>query len=258
MKNVLIPIAAIALLAACSSPKKAEEKSQGVTSNGITITKAPASPAYADATLTRKEVKMGLMGDTASLDYTFAVDQFELGTQTADAETRGIANSADGQHIHFIVNNGPYQAHYMPGISNKLPVGNYVVLAFLSRSYHESVKSKGAYFVENRQIGNADGEDVDLSKPHLFYSRPKGSYKGADTKKLMLDFYLINCDLSPNGYNVKATINGEEFLIDEWAPYYIEGLPLGEVNIKLELLDQGGNLVDSPFNPVERTVTLSE
>jgi hypothetical protein len=257
MKYTLISL--VLILAACSTPKKNEEdKPIGVTSGDITIYKAPASPAYSDATLTRTEVQMGLQGDTASLDYTFAVNNFELGAQTADAATRGIANSADGQHIHFIVNNGPYQAHYMPGISNKLPVGNYTVLAFLSRSYHESVKSKGAYFVENRRLGNVEGEDVDLSKPHLFYSRPKGTYKGADTKKLMLDFYLINCDLSPNGYNVKATINGEEFLIDEWAPYYIEGLSLGEVKIKLELLDQAGKLVESPFNPVERTVTLSE
>jgi len=258
MKNILIPIAALLLLAACNSPKKQDEKTQGVTSGGITLYKAPASPAYTDATLTHKEVKMVMQGDTATLDYIFGVDKFELGAQTADAATRGIANSADGQHIHFIVNNGPYQAHYMPGISNKLPVGNYVVLAFLSRSYHESVKSEGAYFVENRRIGNAEGADVDLSQPHIFYSRPKGTYKGADTKKLLLDFYLINCDLSPNGYNVRATINGEEFMIDTWAPYYIEGLPLGEVKIKLELIDASGKLVESPFNPVERTVTLAE
>ena len=38
----------------------------------------------------------------------------------------------------------------------------------------------------------------------------------------------------------------------------MEGLPKGEVTIKLELLDSEGNLVESPFNPVERTVTLAE
>jgi len=257
MKNALILFASISLLAACSAPKK-EEKPLSVTSGGITISKAPASPAYADATLTQREVKMVRQGDSSTLDYTFAVEKFELGAQTAEAAARGIANSADGQHIHFIVNNGPYQAHYMPGITNKLPNGNYVVLAFLSRSYHESVKNKNAYFVENRNLGEATSPDVDLSKPHIFYSRPKGTYKGADTKKLLLDFYLINCDLSRSGYNVKATINGEEFFLDEWAPYYIEGLPMGETTIKLELLDETGKQVDSPFNPVERTVTLAE
>ena len=249
----------IVILANCSSPKKTkEEKPIKVNSGGITLYKAPESPSFPDAKISQRQLEVARVGDSSKLDYDFEVTNYELGVQTSDAATRGIANSDKGQHIHFIVNNGPYQAHYMPGIMNKLPDGNYTVLAFLSRSYHESVKSKGAYFIENRNLGGVDAPDVDLTAPHLFYSRPKGSYSGADTKKLMLDFYLINCDLSQNGYNVKATINGEEFLIDEWAPYFIEGLPMGEVTIKLELLDPNGESVESPFNPVERTVTLTE
>ena len=53
-----------------------------------------------------------------------------------------------------------------------------------------------------------------------------------------------------------ATVNGVEFILTEWKPYVIEGLPLGTVTIKLELKDGAGNLVDSPFNPVERSVQL--
>ena len=55
---------------------------------------------------------------------------------------------------------------------------------------------------------------------------------------------------------MRATIQGDEFIIDEWAPYYIEGLSKGEVSIKLELIDEMGELIDSPFNPSVRTVTL--
>lgn len=258
MKYALI-LLSVFIFSSCSTPKKQQEETQSSVSQGLVkLYKAPDSPQFSDATISQNQVEVARVGDSSTLDYTFEVTNFELGAQTTDASTRGIANSDKGQHIHFIVNNGPYQAHYMPGISNKLPDGNYTVLAFLSRSYHESVKGKNAYFIENRNIGDVDAADVDLTAPHLFFSRPKGSYSGADTKKLMLDFYLINCELSQNGYNVKATINGEEFLIYEWAPYYIEGLPMGEVTIKLELLDANGESVQSPFNPVVRTVTLSE
>jgi hypothetical protein len=45
-------------------------------------------------------------------------------------------------------------------------------------------------------------------------------------------------------------------LIDEWAPYYIEGLPMGEVSIKLELIDSNGELIKTPFNPSIRKVVL--
>ena len=127
-------------------------------------------------------------------------------------------------------------------------------MAFLSRSYHESVKNPNAFFLT--QIG--EGKKIDLTKDFLFYSRPKGVYKGKDTEKLLLDFYLVNTNISPSGNKVKATIQDAEFIIDEWAPYYIEGLPKGEISIKLELIDEKGELIDTPFNPSKRTILLED
>ena len=135
--------------------------------------------------------------------------------------------------------------------TKKLDKKNNIILAFLSRSFHESVKNSNAYVLT--QTGN---EKIDLTDEFLFYSRPKGTYKGVDTEKLLLDFYLVNTNLSSTGNKVKATIQDTEFIIEEWAPYYIEGLPKGEIKIKLELIDASGNLIDSPFNLSNRTVIL--
>ncbi len=252
----------LGLLGACTSSTTSEKESsssdiQELKAN-VTLTKAPASPAFPDATLTKNNVTVVANDSMSAVDYSFDVANYELGVQTEDAATRGIANSGKGQHIHFIVNNGPYSAHYMPGVNNQLKDGNFTILAFLSRSYHESVKSEGAFYVENLKVGEVDGDEADLTAPHLFYSRPKGTYSGDDTKKLMLDFYLVNTTISPDGNKVKATVNGNEFMITEWAPYYIEGLPMGEVTIKLELIDAEGNWIEGPFNSVERKVTLEE
>ena len=249
------------VLFGCNPPKKASEENSMIevteVVNKITLIKAPASPQYQGATLIKSGVEVVGSDSTSSVDYQFEVSNYELGVQTSDAETRGIANSGKGQHIHFIVNNGPYSAHYMPGVSNQLEDGSYTVLAFLSRSYHESVKEPEAFHIENLNIGDVKPTEADLSAPHLFYSRPKGTYVGVNAEKVMLDFYLLNCDLSTEGYKVNATINGEEFEIDEWVSHYITGLPMGEVTIKLELMDPDGELVDSPFNPEERIVTLA-
>ncbi len=46
--------------------------------------------------------------------FTYNVKNFELGKKTDDADRVGIANSADGQHLHVILNNEPYMAHYKP------------------------------------------------------------------------------------------------------------------------------------------------
>ena len=91
----------------------------------------------------------------------------------------------------------------------------------------------------------------------MFYSRPKGTYTGKDANKVMLDFYLINTDLKDKDYTVRASINGVSFDLKTWEPYFIEGLAEGENTIKLELLDNEGNLVKSKFNPVERTINVN-
>ena len=216
--------------------------------NKIKISKVEGSPKYEDAALVLNELNSG-----SELEFSFDVKNYKLGAQTEHEFQYSLANSKKGQHIHLIINNDPYSAHYTNKFKKKLDPDNGVILAFLSRSYHESVKNKNAYIFT--QYG--DLEKIDLDKQYLFYSRPKGTYTGQDTKKLLLDFYLVNTTISKNGNKVRATINDEEFLIDEWSPYYIEGLPKGEVKIKLELINSSGELIDSPFNPSIRTVILN-
>ena len=216
--------------------------------NKIKISKVEGSPKYEDAALVLNE-----LNSESELEFSFDVKNYELGAQTEHEFQYSLANSKKGQHIHLIINNNPYSAHYTNKFKKKLDPDNGVILAFLSRSYHESVKNKNAYIFT--QYG--DLEKIDLDKQYLFYSRPKGTYTGQDTKKLLLDFYLVNTTISKNGNKVRATINNEEFLIDEWSPYYIEGLPKGEVKIKLELINSSGELIDSPFNPSIRTVILN-
>lgn len=151
-------------------------------------------------------------------------------------------------------------AHYGSTFEIDLEPGYYVALAFLSRSYHESVKADDAFAIIDFVVDKASKKNVipDLSKPHMFYSRPKGTYKGADAEEVLLDFFLANVDLSPEGYKVIATINGKEETITKWAPYVMQGLDNGKNTINLKLVDGSGNMVASPFNNVTRTITLEK
>lgn len=236
MKKIILLILLPLTYVSCDNSKK------------ITLTKLEGSPPFFNAKISTASITLG---DENEYTFTFDVSNYELGAQTINNVESQLANSDKGQHIHFIVNNGPYSAHYINNFKKKLNKENNVILAFLSRSYHESVKNPNAFILT--QIGE---NKIDLNNEFLFYSRPKGTYKGKDTEKLLLDFYLVNTTISPGGNKVKATINNTEFIITEWAPYYIQGLPKGEIKIKLELTNSEGKLVDSQFNPSERTVFL--
>lgn len=158
------------------------------------------------------------------------------------------------------MNNQPYSAHYDTAFTKDIPDGIHHFVAFLSRSYHESVKNENSVFVTQLAVGDTseDTTELDILAPTLIYSRPKGTYSGEDTKNILLDFFVLNTELSEDGDKVKAVINGEEFLLTEWAPYVITGLPMGEVTIELSLIDAQGELVYGLYNEVSRTVTLTE
>ena len=235
MKKYISLLVTITIMISCNDSKK------------ITITKLQGSPPYENAKLV-----MDSLNFDNEYEFKFNLENYKLGIQTPNEFKFKLANSEKGQHIHLIVNNNPYSAHYTDNFKKKLGRDNNIILAFLSRSHHESVKNKNAFVLT--QIG--DGEKVDMNKEFLFYSRPKGTYKGEDTEKLLLDFYLVNTKISPNGNKIRATIQDTEFIIDQWAPYYIEGLSKGEVSIKLELINSSGVLVNSPFNPSIRNVVL--
>jgi len=245
------------VLVACQSDNKtmkdaktaAKDVVKKVTKDKYTLTPFSTSPSFPDAKIKSMTYEKGKFNYEITGNY-------ELGVQTPDAKSKMCANSGKGQHIHLIVDKEPYAAKYVPTFDYDVEDGEHHILSFLSRSYHESIKSPGASVAMKAMIkdGNiASSEPV--TAPTLFYSRPKGTYVGKEnTDKVMLDFFLVNATLT-NGYTVKAAINGEMHTITKWQPYYIEGLPLGDNTITLTLL-KDGKVVDSPINPVSRTFNM--
>jgi len=232
-----------------------EEAEESTAAAAYTFTPFEASVEFPDAAMKSMDYKGG------KFTYNVAGATYKLGAQTPDAPQKMCANSAKGQHIHLIIDNEPYIAKYEAAFDQAVPDGEHYILSFLSRSYHESIKTAQAHIAKKVEVkGGAFTSAEDITAPMLFYSRPKGDYVGkAETGKVMLDFYLTNVDLSPGGNKVKVNINNQqEFTLDKWQPYYIGGLPLGDNKIVLTLIDKDGNVVAAPLNPVERVFTLKE
>ena len=78
-----------------------------------------------------------------------------------------------------------------------------------------------------------------------------------DTKKIMVDFYPLNVDLGDE-YMVKLQVNGEVTMLDEWQPYYIENLPMGQNTIGLALVYPDGSAVPGDQTSILQTITLRE
>ncbi|WP_187262857.1 hypothetical protein [Pontibacter beigongshangensis] len=279
MKNTYLFLAAALLLSttACDTTRQTQENEaqmatdvtgerSGPTPSGAVMSKDGLrvyafndSPTFPESQLRLNSPATGSVVEPGAVEFSYDLSNYQLTRMTSHTNSEHLANSEQGQHIHNIVDNEPYTAHYETQFTKDIEEGDHVVLSFLSRSYHESLKHKGAYDLRMITVGRpAQRMEFDTNAPHMFYSRPKGEYTGADTERIMLDFYLVNTDLSTTGNKVRATINGSTvFTLDRWLPYIIEGLPMGENTIKLELIDNAGTVLPGPFNTVTRTFTLT-
>lgn len=81
----------------------------------ITISKVSGSPSYENSKITSVEQKIV----DNEYEFTFELEEYELGVQTETEYDYHLANSDKGQHIHFIINNEPYSAHYSENFSKK-------------------------------------------------------------------------------------------------------------------------------------------
>ena len=245
---------------ATATARPANASAAGITKNGITLTPLTDSPKMPEAQLQLLSPPSTATLPSGAVNFDYQITNFILTKMSAGMEGANMANSMKGQHIHNIVDNEPYTAHYTTKFSKPLADGPHVVLSFLSRSYHESLKHRGAYDLRIVNVGDVKAgtpPPIDVRKPNLFYSRPKDTYAGADAKRILLDFYLVNTTLEPEGNQVRATINGTEFMLDKWQPYQMEGLPAGENTVKLELVDAGGAMIPGAYNSVTRTFTVT-
>jgi hypothetical protein len=250
MKNATLIVFLALLFAACDNGKPTIEAEEPMAKPEITLNPKKSGQEFPGADMEDWKFENG--------KFTFTVDPstYEFGVQTPDAISTMCANSGKGQHIHLIVDNQPYAAKYTPEFDYEIEDGEHSVLAFLSRSYHESIKTPAAHKAVVATVENNTFTKVEpVTGPMLYYSRPKGTYVGKDAKALLLDFYVENVTLDAN-HQVKVETNGKTFMVDKWQPYILEGLPMGENEVTLTLVDGSGKKIDAPLNPVTRKFTL--
>jgi len=79
------------------------------------------------------------------------------------------ANSGKGQHIHLIIDNEPYAAKYEAEFEYDVADGTHYLLAFLSRSYHESIKHPTAAKVAKIAVQDKSITEMgEITDPMLF------------------------------------------------------------------------------------------
>lgn len=187
-----------------------------------------------------------------------------------------LRNVAEGKHTIRVFASRPWHESY----KNE---GNFQIVTFTVKGGGDASKptttntgqvmanansgsagnaNAGAQPAEGKDFTASNAGDVDPRKPLLTYSRPKGEYKGADADPIMIDFWLSNAKLVGDGgdYRVRYSVDGGEAkMLDKWQPIWLSGWTSGKHTVKLELVDQSGNVVaNGDYNSTTREITVQK
>ena len=189
-------------------------------------------------------------------------------------DVKNWATAVGSSHVHLILDNRPYKPIYDPKVpvhlneltgGEAIAEGQHVLVAFPSRANHESVKTKDALFITQFWVGKKVTATTDLKKPMLIYSRPKGDYKGAMASHIIVDFQLLNTDLTDKKSHVNVTVSGPgadtplTAKVTEFGPpLYIENARTGSYSIKMELVDNDEKVLPGPWNSTTRTINVDK
>lgn len=216
----------------------------------VKITPAPKSAGFKNSTLKFVSYEDGT--------FTFDVNgKFQLGKQSPGAKNHPTANNKHGQFIGLIIDHKPPITLYETIHKKQLRDGGHRIFAYLGRSYNEGVKTNGAYLSDQFRVkNNTKTKSFKFQMPELYCTSPFGKYAGEQTKKILLDFFLLNAKIDKD-HKIILTINGKQtFTISKPRAYYLEGLPYGINNIELLLVDNANKKISIPGNPVRRMFTL--
>ena len=172
----------------------------------ITLTKLEGSPAYENAKLEIDTIAF----KEQEYSFKFNVLDYNLGEQTEKEFSFDLANSGKGQHIHFIVNNGPYSAYYSNEFNKKLESMDISLEEFVEKITIESLwnqmiyeKYKTKIKIDKSKLEN----EISSKKIQTEFNLSEIVFNVDKKENLLRKINLIKSDIENKGFDNAALIH---------------------------------------------------
>jgi hypothetical protein len=261
---------AIGIVSCEQSVQTPSELAAMASSSALTNTDGPLSEVNIPVSISRLAPSLAKFQPQVKIlspkpDETLTDDRVTVKLAVTDLPLFKQPELGLGNHLHIILDKQTYQGVYdlsQPLVFKNLAAGTHSLRVFASRPWHESFKNAGAYAQVSFNVLTKTAENnPDPKQPLLTYSRPTGIY-GAEP--IMLDYYLTNArtDMEQQGtqngesnWRIRVTVNEQRFILDRWAPVYLQGFKPGKNLVRLELVNDRGNPIPNVYNDSVSIVT---
>lgn len=154
-----------------------------------------------------------------------------------------------------ILNGGDPVGFYSPIFQRELAEGSYRVVAYLVDEEGLALKNFGNYIDRDFQVG--DSRPFPYSgEPYLALNLPRSNQIFDLGSEVVIDFLVVGGDMKLDGLKVRIQINELTYEIDHMAPVRLVNLPIGNYQVKVQLLRSDGKELEGPFSSVSKSIIV--
>jgi hypothetical protein len=187
-------------------------------------------------------------------DTTVAVQLQVVGTPIFKNSQLGL-----GPHLHLLLDRVPTESIYdlnTPITLSNLSPGTHTLQVLANKPWHESWKNPQAFAQVTFHVLAKSTDSPNAQTPQLISVQPQE----VGAEPWLLDFYVANAPshidaqhpLRPIAdWRVRATVNEQSFEVNRDEPIYLRGLRPGVNVLKLEYLNNQGQVADSAVRLVK-------
>jgi hypothetical protein len=187
-------------------------------------------------------------------DTTVAVQLQVAGTPIFKNSQLGL-----GPHLHLLLDRVPTESIYdlnTPITLSNLSPGTHTLQVLANKPWHESWKNPQAFAQVTFHVLAKSTDSPNAQTPQLISVQPQE----VGAEPWLLDFYVANAPSHIDAqhplrqiadWRVRATVNEQSFEVNRDEPIYLRGLRPGANVLKLEYLNDQGQVADSAVRLVK-------
>lgn len=247
-KSILV-VFSVAIFASCEVAEKTESKStseeavttdsdtleqQSVIASGLTIVDYKPRKTFPEAGFEQLTPKHKAFLQPGEIKFSFNTEKFPF---------------VDGHSVRLAIENGTDKFVFDANKKITLPKGVFLCAAYLCDGRGVSLKNAHSTQLTQLNIGVDEKKEIDLKQPMIFLNLPIER----ETANILVDFMLMNIDLSKKGNKVRLSIDDQtEMYLDSWRTLEIKGLAKGKHKILVELVNDKNLLYEGVYTHDER------
>jgi hypothetical protein len=248
MNKILISLLILTLGgSACSGEKNETKESTSdslpeIAAVPVTFLPVEVTASYPDAILELSRPLSNQVFKAGKVPFEFNVKNFAL-----------QKNASEAANLLMILNGSDPEGYYAPIFQRELTRGTYRTVAFLVDAQGLALKNFGNYIDRDFLVG--DSRPFPYSaEPYLAVNLPRNEQVIPLGEELLVDFLVLGGDLTLDGLKIKISINAYVTEVTELSPIRVANLPVGDYQVKVQLLRVDNKELEGPFSSSTKTV----